>query len=166
MRALNRMSKDEAERAGIEDPKAYFRAETGKANLAPPEKADWFKLTSVSLDNGSDNPLDFDAGADHVAVAEPWQWPDAMQDVTVDHLRAVQRMIAAGRYRENSEAKDWAGNAVGSVLKLDLQSRTHRAKISALLRTWIATGMLACVEGLDAKSEKRTFVEVGTWATD
>ncbi len=91
MRALNRMTKDEAERAGIDDHRPYFRAETGKANLAPLEKADWFRLLPVSLGNGDGGGND---NADHVAVAEPWTWPEAMAGISVDHLRKAQAAVA------------------------------------------------------------------------
>ena len=163
MRALNRMSKEEGEKAGLDDPKSYFRAETGKANLAPLEKADWFKLVSVSLGNGDDERFD---NSDHVAVAEPWTWPDALEGVSTADLLAIQRSVAAGRWRENNQAKDWVGKAVAAVLRLDITSKAHRSKIGSLIKTWIGTGMLVCVEGLDEKSEKRTFVEVGAWAVD
>ena len=73
MRALNRMSKDEASKTGIDDPAGYFRAGNGKANLAPPDKAQWFKLVSVSLGNGEPiTPLTFEAerrGRGAVAMA-------------------------------------------------------------------------------------------------
>jgi hypothetical protein len=46
------MMKEEAERAGVDNPRAYFSIANGKANLAPPpEKAVWRRLVSVPLDN-------------------------------------------------------------------------------------------------------------------
>ena len=162
-RALNRMTKDEAEKAGVEDPKLFFRAETGKANLAPADKADWFKLVPVSLGNGDSDLYD---NSDRVAVAETWTWPDALADLTVADLLAVQKKIAAGRYRENSQAREWVGRPIAEVLRLDLNSRAHQAKVKSLLKTWMGSGALVTVEGTDEKREKRTFVEVGQWATN
>jgi hypothetical protein len=49
-------------------------------------------------------------------------------------------------WRENQQAKDWAGHAVAAVLKLDASNIAHRAKISGLLRTWTKKGMLVVVE--------------------
>ena len=44
VRVLNRMSKDEGERAGVENHRLYFRAYNDKANLAPPADAsDWYR---------------------------------------------------------------------------------------------------------------------------
>jgi RecA-family ATPase len=47
VRAVNRMSKEEGERAGVENHRLYFRTYNDKANLQPPaDKSDWFKLAS------------------------------------------------------------------------------------------------------------------------
>lgn len=55
---------------------------------------------------------------------------------------------------------------MATVLRLDVTNRAHRAKITALLKTWIANGVFVVVEGLDAKREKRSFIEVGMPADD
>ena len=165
VRVLNPMTKDEGGQAGVgDDRRFYFRSDIGKANLAPPStKATWFRLASIPLGNGSGGPVD---DQDYVGVATPWTWPDALDGVTVADLRAVQARIAAGRYRESSQAADWAGKAVADVLRLDATKKAHKAKISRLLKTWISTGMFVVVEGLDAKREKRSFIEVGAPADD
>lgn len=155
-RALNQMNKEEAAKAGVEDRRSYFRVEKDKANMAPPaNRADWCHLVSVALPNG-----------DNVGVATKWTWPDAFEGVGVTDLRKVQAAIAAGRWRESAQAKDWAGIAVAHTLGLDPANKAHKAKIAALLKTWISTGMLAVVEALDAKREKRNFIEVGEPAND
>lgn len=161
-RVLNPMTKDEAERAGVEKPRGFFRVDNGKANLAPPpDKSEWFALKSVSLGNGGENLFD---QPDYVAVVTPWQWPDVMADVTVDHLRKVQTAVAAGRWRENSQAKDWVGHAVGRVMGLDITNKGQKAKVLGYIKTWLATGMFVTVEGEDDRRNKRTFVEVGETA--
>ena len=161
-RTLNGMTDDEAARAGVEARRAYFRVQNGKANLSPPvEVSDWYRLESFDLGNGGDG-----RPADSVGVVTRWTWPDAFDGVNVSDLRAVQAAIAAGRWRESSQAKDWAGYAVAAVLKLDAANRAHKAKIAGLLKTWIKTGMLVVVDGKDARHETRSFVEVGTPADD
>ena len=164
-RVLNPMTKEEAERAGLEKHRGYFRTDNGKANLAPPpDRSSWFRLASVSLENGGDNPFD---QPDHVAVVVEWEWPDALADVTVSHLREVQTLVAAGRYRENHQATDWVGNVVAQVLKLDPKDKADRRKILGLLKTWTANGMFVVVSAMDEKKrELKAFVEVGAWATD
>jgi hypothetical protein len=161
-RTLNGMTEDEAARAGVEDKRSYFRVQNGKTNLSPPsDKAEWYRLESFDLGNGSDGQP-----GDSVGVVTRWTWPDAFDGVTVSDLRAVQVAIAAGRWRENAQAKDWAGHAVAKVLKLDATNKAHRAKIAGLLKTWKSTGMLVVVEGKDARHETRSFIEVGAPADD
>jgi hypothetical protein len=161
-RTLNAMTEDEAARAGVENRRAYFRVQNGKANLSPPsDAAEWYRLESVDLGNG-----DPDHPGDSVGVVTRWTWPDAFAGVTVSDLRAVQAAIGAGRWRQSPQAKDWAGHAVANVLKLDPTNRAHRAKIGSLLKTWIGTGALVVVEGVDSRRERRSFIEVGTPVDD
>ena len=87
-------------------------------------------------------------------------------DVAASDLRAVQRAIASGRWRENCQARDWAGHAVARVLHLDIADKAHRAKIVSLLKTWIANRMLVVVDGKDGRHETRSFIEVGKPADD
>ena len=163
-RVLNQMSKEEAVRAGVDNPRSYFRVDNGKSNLAPaPDKSEWFALKSQSLGNGIHG--DF-ATSDHVAVVTPWTWPDCMDDVTVADLRKVQVVVAAGRFRENHQAKNWVGKAVAQVIGLDVDDKGQKDKILALLKRWLGTGMFVVVEGEDEKRMKRSFIEVGQWATD
>lgn len=157
VRVLNRMTEGEAEKAGVaaDERHSYFRSDIDKTNVAAPSRATWYRRVTVPLGNGDD-----------VGVAIPWQWPDAFAGVTVADLRAVQARIADGRWRASSQATDWVGYAVASVLKLDASNKAHRAKIKAMLKQWIANGALVVVGGLDAKREKRPFVEAGTPASD
>ena len=65
-RVLNTMSKAEADKAGVDevDRRLYFRIDRGKANMAPPGAARWYKFESIDLPNG-----------DSVGVATSWQPP-------------------------------------------------------------------------------------------
>jgi hypothetical protein len=164
VRVLNRMTKEEGEKAGKEPGKErqYFRADTD-GNLSPASATEWFCLKSQGLGNGGEGAVD---DQDYVGVATPWQWPDAFDDVTVSHLRNAQAAISEGRWRESPQAKDWAGIAIARVLSLDPTNRGHKAKIIAMLKTWIANGMFVIVEGLDEQRRKRSFIEVGAPAND
>ena len=116
------MSEDEAARAGVEGRRSFFRVDSGKANMSPPAAVrDWYRLDSVDLGNG-----------DSVGVVTRWIWPDAFDGVTVSDLRKVQEAIAAGCWRENSQAKDWAGHAVAKALNLDATIKAGKARISSL----------------------------------
>ena len=65
-RVLNTMSKAEADKAGVDevDRRLYFRIDRGKANMAPPAAARWYKFESIELPNG-----------DSVGVATSWHHP-------------------------------------------------------------------------------------------
>jgi hypothetical protein len=160
---LNRMSEEEAKRFGIEDERRrrYFRVYDDKNNRAPPsDKSDWYQMFSVSLGNGVN-----DTG-DSMGVVVPWSPPDAFEGVTADHLYQVQTAVAGGEWGADVQAAAWVGKAVAKVMNLspEADAKTDRARINALLRTWIANGALVKVEGKDTKSMPRTYVQVGEWA--
>jgi hypothetical protein len=159
-RTVNRMSKDEAEKAGIDANAAwrYLKIDnSGKVSMTThPERADWARLVSVPLGNGDD-----------VGVVVAWSWPDAFADVTVHDLRSAQKAVSeGGPWRANSQAKMWAGKPIAKVLKLNIKDKADRQKIKTVLETWIKTGMFVEVEGQGDDRHPVTFVEVGTWAND
>ncbi len=148
----NRMTKEEGERAGIEPDKRgfYFRTQNDKANLAPPEAADWHRMNNVDLDNG-----------DSVGVACSWQWPDSFDGVTSTHLKQVQSRVAEGRWRKDVQAKNWVGKVIAEVC--DLDPKKDRPRIKDILKAWVETDMLREVEDEDEYRNSKIFVEVGTW---
>lgn len=161
-RVLNPMTTQEAERAGVEAHRSYFRVDNGKANLAPPsEKSDWHRFLSVDLGNGGGLHQ-----GDNVGVVTVWEWPDVFEGMKATHLLAAQHAVAAGRWRENVQAKDWVGHAIAKALNLDLGNKRDRAKVRGLISRWLDSGALARVNALDSKRMERTFIEVGEWASD
>lgn len=151
----NRMTKEEGERANIPPEKRgfYFRTQNDKANLAPPESADWHRMNNVDLPNG-----------DKVGVACPWQWPDSFDGVTTWHLRQVQERVANGKFRKDVQSKSWVGHVVADVCNLSSESDRHRIK--DIIKTWVDNDMLRYVEELDEQRKTKIFVEVGTWHTE
>lgn len=161
-RTLNVMTKDEAEKAGVKQPRLHFRVDNGKANLAPPPEATtWHKLIGVPLGNARD-----DRPEDYVGVVTAWTWPNPFDDVTTRDLRAVQSRIAEGEWRADPQSDAWAGKAVAEVLRLDPSDKAVEAKAKGLLKVWTDTGMLKVVEKPDHKRNLRKFVEVAQWAND
>ena len=62
---------------------------------------------------------------------------------------------------------------IGSVMpvvpdsQLNIEDRASKAKIKTLIGSWIASGALVRVEKECPNQRKlKSFVEVGTWATD
>lgn len=151
----NRMTKEEAREAQVPEEQArfYFRTVVDKANLAPVESSDWYRMNNVDLPNG-----------DSVGVACQWQWPSAFDGVTQADVRAIQEAIAAGRWRESVQSRDkWAGKPVARVLGLDASDAGDRRRIGKLLKEWIRSGVLVVIEEQDERYEMRPFVKVGAW---
>jgi hypothetical protein len=150
VQVFNRMNPDEAAMAGVaEDQRGfYFRVQNDKANLAPPDKAAWYRMNNVSLDNG-----------DQVGVACPWEWPELFEGISTRHLIAAQKAIANGQWRLDSRSPEWAGIPISTVLDLDPEQ--HRKRIAKVLKEWIDNGAFKVVERLDYKGMPRNFVEVG-----
>ena len=99
-------------------------------------------------------------------MVTPWQWPDAFAGVTAADLIAAQQPVAAGRWRENVQARDWVGKPIAKALGLDLEKRADKAKVKQLLRVWIAQGAFIVVTGKDEKGNERSYVEVGAPAAE
>jgi hypothetical protein len=171
MRALNRMTPDEAAKAGVENHRSFFRIDDadGKANMSPPSsKATWYELKSVDLGNAT-----ADRSSDHVGVVTRWSWPDPLSDITPDHVRKVCAEIDGGSYRKDVQATNWAGHVVGDVIGVDTgrgirskdaltaDHRAARAKVSGLLSIWLKSGALRVEIGMDNKGNERPFVRAG-----
>jgi phage/plasmid primase-like uncharacterized protein len=153
----NRMSDTEATSLGVDtaDRKFFFRVDNDKANLAPPDATDWYRMNNVDLANG-----------DSVGVACSWTPPSAFEGISTSHLLRVQCGISEGKWRENSQAKAWAGNVVANVVGLDLDDKKDKARVKKLLGAWIKEGVLEVVNDLDEHREEKTFIVVGRWVAE
>ena len=155
---LNKMTADEAAKAGLESPRGYLKVENGKANLAPPaEGKDWYRIISVALGNGEGGLLQ---SGDNVGVIENWTWPDYLADVTGGDFDKAAQAIRAGKWRQDAQSKDWVGYPIAKALEIDLDSKAGKSKTKALLRAWLEKNALYVVDGYDQKSNLRKFVEV------
>ena len=154
---LNRMGQEEAEQFGISDraeQRRYFSVRDDKANRAPPEAQEWYRIASVDLGNG-----------DSVGVPQPWQPTDIFADITPNHLYRCQVAISEGEWRESVQAKQWAGHAIAPVLGLNIDDKSDKAKAAKILRTWLVNGALKTVDKPDDKRNVRQFIEVGDWTS-
>jgi hypothetical protein len=159
-RVLNVMSKDDAAKAGIEekDRRAFFRVDDGKANMKPPiDRAEWRKLVSVGLGNGTqDEPEDW------VGVVTAWAMPSAFDGVETADLKRVQAAIAAGEWAENPQATNWAGFAVAAVMGWDADMKSDQQRIKSVLKTWIANKVLKIERKFSKRDgRERPFIVVG-----
>ena len=160
--ALNPMTSEEANKAGVENRHVHFRATDAKANMAPKaETSRWYKIESVDLMNATP-----DRPSDHVGVVTSWRWPDAMAGMTRRDLLEVQKLINAGAWKDSVQAGDWAGYAVADALGLNIDDAVDKDRIKSMLKTWKASGALKVVTQEDAHRKPRPFVVVGEWATE
>jgi hypothetical protein len=150
----NRMTDDEAKQLGVEEAERrfFFRTDNDKANLAPPEGGDWYRMNNVDLENG-----------DSVGVACSWTPPDLFEGMTASHLYRVQKAVSEGEWRENIQSKEWVGIPIASALMLDSGDEKDRKKIARFLKAWLREGALEVVEAEDKKRMTRKFVVVGKW---
>jgi AAA domain len=156
-RTLNGMSRSEADKAGVKNHRQFFKVQNGKSNLSPStDAADWYQLKSVDLGNGPPS--------DSVGVVTPWKLPNLMASVTADDLSKAQAAVVAGKWRENSQAKEWAGIPIAKALGLDVSDRSDKAKVQHMLKAWSKAGYFVVVEGQTDKREVRSFIEVGNAA--
>jgi hypothetical protein len=150
VRLVAKMSREEAEEAGVENHFQYFKTQNGKPNLSlPTDKWDWFKLNNVPLGNGDD-----------VGVVCRWKYPDPLANVTGDDFDRVAAVITRGKYRDHYAANNWVGKAVAETLNLDLENKRERKKVNAMLAMWKKAGSLVVYEDMDENSELRNFVRV------
>lgn len=153
VRVLNRMTQKQAQAAGEESHRGFFSVIDDKNNLAPPaEKAEWFKLESVTLAND-----------DKVGVVVKWRWPDLAGDIEDEKVLEVQKAVDGKGLRANVQAKDWVGYTVGKALGLDMTKDGDKARVKALIKAWTANGSFAITNTTDPKGQLRPIIEVGKW---
>lgn len=156
---LNRMTTSEADGFGIKEQaerRAIFRVDNGKPNRSPAGNAQWFKIESVDLGNARPQ-----RPSDYVGAVTAWQPPDPFDNVTTEHLRQVQSLVADGDYRTSEQAKDWVGNAVADVIGLGLDDPADKRKAKSIFKTWEANGKFKTEMRKDGNRKDRPFVIVG-----
>lgn len=157
-RVLNRMTKEEAEQAGIE-PNArlrYFRVggDGNKQNLTPPsEDKSWRYNASVTLPNG-----DGEEWGDSVRVVTQWLWPDPFENVSTHHLELIRQRIQVPPqpndfWRRDVQSSNWAGHLVAEIIGADVGDKSQKDTVTKVLKTWIENGILK-VETLQCSDRK------------
>lgn len=135
-RILVSMSEAEAVSAGVPNHRHFFRLGDIESNLAPPsaEVNRWFEKVSVEIANG-----------EHIGAVRRWNWPDAFAGVTAQDAARVRQMVAEREDdppAENSRNKAWVGHIVAQVLGLNVDDKSEKARVTAILKTWIGSGVL------------------------
>jgi hypothetical protein len=107
------------------------------------------------------------ANGDIVGVPEPWTYPDAFADVSTADINWIRTLIiSGGEYRTSPQAKNWIGVPLAERLKLNLDSKSDKAKIRRVLETWLKNGVLATEDRKDENRKNKQYVILGTWKPD
>lgn len=162
-RQIVRPDEKEAPALGIKaDERWRFLAVVnGKANNAYLANVHWVKLVSVPLGNGTP---DYPAG-DDVQTVEHWTPPKGLVGAPSD-LAGLQDAIRARAVppRHAAQAPDWVGYLLADLMGLDAgRGSTQdqctaaqidaRARVKAMIQTWIASGGLVVETRPDPKGK-------------
>jgi hypothetical protein len=137
-RLLQSLTPKEAENFGIkpQDAFRYVCIQDAKANLAPREQDDWFKLVSVPLGNTTVDPV-YPQG-DNVQAARHWKPEKVTVEIPEDKLRQVFDAIQAkphGLTRQNQQLP-WVGKPLQDIAGKDPKGA---AKI---VKEWLENAVL------------------------
>jgi RecA-family ATPase len=163
-RVVNRMSADDAAKLGIDENEArsIMRVDDGKANLAPPAaSAVYRKMEGVKIDNG-----------EWIGVCVPYTLPDAFDGISAKDAKAAQRIVADAHtndepLRESQQSKKWVGVPIADMLGIDITEKKGKAKVSAIIKTWIKTNVLAVERITDPRQAREVaVVVVGEWISN
>ncbi len=147
-RYCTRMTERDATKFVLDDnPAHYFRVMTGKANLAPADKASWMHMIGVPL--GNQKSL-LETG-DTVGVCTPWTPVSVEVDLEPDITEKVKAALSEPA-RESERANNWVGNIIAEVLDLDIgpnkkaernpDQSNARGKVRAVLAKLLREGHL------------------------
>ncbi|WP_192937350.1 AAA family ATPase [Sinorhizobium meliloti] len=160
MRVFNVMTKEEAEKAGVENHRSYFRVDFGKINMIASGNSQWRRFVSVPLMNGKG----LVKNGDEIGVVEAWRWPskDAVAEkakaeraslianVPAETLAGLKVRLGASDFKASDQATNWAGNLVGEFFDLNVKDKDSRRQVKAMLSAWIDAGELEIVQIQDA----------------
>lgn len=165
MRVFNVMTKEEAEKAGVDNHRSYFRVDFGKVNMVASGSSSWRRFVSVPLGNGKGL---FDKG-DEVGVVEPWRWPSAedlgqlrvqkrnsvVADVPSETLAGIKNRMRNGAYKYDAKGRPSAAD-----LMVELGVAHDRKDGQKMVEAWVSLGEFEVVNRhCDVARKPRDFVE-------
>lgn len=151
---LSPMASEDAEKLGIpdEERRLYVRMDDAKNNMAPPaQRAEWLKLASVHLGNGT---AEYPYG-DNVQVATAWTPPSAWEGAEEGSEHKVLAAIESGpspgeRYSVRPQDKDrWVGDALVSLLGCTV------GQAKATIEAWLKQGVIEVADYHSAEQRKK-----------
>jgi len=156
MRVINPMTAAEADKAGVDEARQYFRVDFGKVNMVASGNSQWRRFVGVPLGNGKG----LMKAGDEIGVVEAWRWPSEeerrsiVDDVPADMLAGIKVRLEHGAYKESTQGKPWAGEV---LFEIGLTDDKKQAK--AMLDAWIEAGELKVTTEVDPSSRQpRKFI--------
>ena len=154
---LAKMSKKEAEALDIAESERRFCFRIGhpKANMAPPPlEAEWYRLVSVPIGNGS-GPY---PGGDHVQAIECFEPPPLLSGLSATILLSIFNRLRNGpepgeKFSPTRRGKTndrWAGTII-----VELTNKTD-AQAAALIKEWKANHVIE-IEDYYSNAERKTI---------
>jgi hypothetical protein len=156
-RVLNQMSLAEAQllQKPPEKRSSYFRIDSGKRNMAPPEKARWMHLVSVQIANG-----------DFVAALEPFEFKPE-EATEADEAWIVGVLSGGVDYRCDSRSPDWLGVKIAEHFDRSVNVKGDIVWINKQLKRWLTPdpprrkkALIRKVVKMDDDSKERMFFEL------
>jgi hypothetical protein len=156
-RVLNQMSLVEAQQLQKPPEKRsqYFRVDSGKRNMAPPEKARWMHLVSVQIGNG-----------DYVQALEPFAYePEKTSEA--DEAWVVGILSGGIDYRADSRSPEWLGVKIAEHFDRSVNVKGDILWINRQLRKWLTPdpprrkkALIRKIVKLDDNHMERMFFEL------
>ncbi len=139
-RILARMTPEEAKPLGVErEAWRYSRIAGSKENYAPPpDKATWFRLESVPLDNVTEEYPEGDV----IQVTATWQPPALFEGLDAQAIATIFDLIRTGPpgegewFSPHKQAKHWIGQPIVTATG---KSPEQAARI---VKQWLTNGVL------------------------
>ena len=159
-RILVKMNEDEAEAANIDEAESfrYIRVGAEKTNMSPQHASEWWRLDSVSLGNG----IPGIKASDSVQVISTFKAGGVFDEIPWPEIDVILREIEKGIYRENYQAKNWAGLMMCEKLGLP-KNKSGKRKVSKMLAMWVKNEVVLIYEGPDERRKPVNFYSLGKW---
>lgn len=152
-RVINQMTSTEAEQAKIDKPASYIRIDSGKRNMAPPEKARWFHLLSVKIAND-----------DHVQAIEHYEFRPE-QVTKQDDNWLILTMTSGTQYRADSRSPEWLGHIIAKHFNRTANTKGEVMWVNKQINIWMTPAhdrgpLLRKVTREDKDRKPRIFFEL------
>jgi hypothetical protein len=115
--------------------------------------AAWRKLETVEIHNGYP-PTE-------VGVATVWDTPGIFDGIDKAAIARTLENIRTGNWRENSQATDWVGRAIGEGLDINVSTDEGKTRVKEIIKTWLRNRVLIIERRKDKNSDERGFVVPG-----